>query len=109
MATKPKSRTSKSNLTKKAHVPVWAIVLGLVVLVGLGAFFVFKSFASGGAEAGWSGRMSLYCYRGYCYESRVEGAVVTTYNVRTSSRCAVNPNGHRYEYNAGKNTWLCVR
>lgn len=69
MATKSKSksktRTSNSNLTKKAHVPVWAIVFGLVVLVGLGAFFVFESFASGGRH--YLGGSDVTCGSGNCF------------------------------------------
>lgn len=65
MATKkPKSRTSKSNLTKKAHVPVWAIVFGLLVLVSLGAFFVYNSFASG--QQGVVLGRDVYCSQGNC-------------------------------------------
>lgn len=68
MATKSKSRTSKSNLSKKVHLPIWAVVLGLLVLVGTGAYLVYTSFASsdlGGGGAATSNQ-AIYCNQGNC-------------------------------------------
>lgn len=63
MSSKPKSRTSKSNLTKKAHIPVWAIIIGVLVLVGAGALFVYRSFAGVSYPI-----VTVYCSRGQCYD-----------------------------------------
>lgn len=107
MASKPKSRTSSSNLTKKAHVPIWAIALGVVVLVGLGAFFVFKSFASTSTESGTS-VVTLYCYQGICYQERVAGGIAGQYEVRYAPQCRPTPYGKQWQYKSKKGTWLCV-
>lgn len=112
MATKPKSRTSNSSLSKKAHVPVWAIVLGVLVLVGLGAFFVFKSFASGTAESS----MMLYCAYGRCYQESLrlqDGTLVQGeyYQISSNPGCTGNSyHGSRntLTYKSHKGVWYCV-
>lgn len=49
MATKKstsKSRTAQTGLKKKIHVPLWAIIGGIVVVAGIGVAFVYNSYAS---------------------------------------------------------------
>lgn len=118
MASKPKSRTSKNNLNKKAHVPVWAIALGVVVLVGLGAFFVFKSFASGVAPES-SGNTSRYlpCNQGTCYYVSENDAITipksfgwSWKSVRGNVNCNRYPYYSQLEYYTGssKKPYICL-
>lgn len=70
MPSKPKSKTSKNKLSQKAKVPAWVIVIGVLVLICLGAFFVYNSLAADNPDRpGIGGAVSgdnVYCSQGYC-------------------------------------------
>lgn len=57
-----KPRTSKNRLNKKKGVPNWVIGVVLLIVVGTGAFLVYKSFASPSYVDG----SQVYCYNGWC-------------------------------------------
>jgi len=87
--TKSKSRTSKSNLSKKVHVPIWAIILGIISLVSLGLFFVYSSFAS------TAGGGAFFCNQGRCVWSSSGVGYGSRYS---ASQCY---------YSNRVNTWVC--
>lgn len=60
MPLKTRSRTSKNKLAKKVHVPVWAILIGIAILVGVGILLVRNSFASS-VQGDF-----IWCESGYC-------------------------------------------
>ena len=70
--TKPKSRTANSTaLSKKVHVPIWAIVVVIAVIAGAGLFLIYKSFASG--QRNYVSGYDITCSTGFCYSNPVIG------------------------------------
>lgn len=101
---KTKSRTSKSKLNKKVHFPLWALIVGILVIAGVGIFLVYNSFASsytvplnGNARV----MADMHCDHGNCH--RASGGE-KHYWVQSNGLCGT---GYAWSTSYSKSRWIC--
>lgn len=102
MATKSKSRTSKSKVNKKNKAPRWIIAVVIFIVAATGVFLIYNSFAAGPTIR------TIYCGSGRCSDVRVEPhwqpkSAYTRYN----SRCNFGQTEYR-EVGSPKSSWNCL-
>jgi len=85
-----RSRTSNSKVNKKNKAPRWVIAVVLLIIVGTGAFLIYKSFASTGDSNG-----AFFCNQGRCTWNSSGVGYGTRYR---SDQCY---------YSTRVNTWVC--
>lgn len=66
---KSKARTNGNTLSKRVAVPVWAILMFVLLVLGTGIWIVYQSYAyrSNHDIAFWGDMKSIYCSSGKCY------------------------------------------
>lgn len=114
--TRSRTSTSRSQANKKISAPRWIIAIVLLIVVGTGAFLVFRSFASGNTESSGNYTRYLPCSQGRCFyvQENDAAAVPNSWrwewkSVRQNSSCLRSPYRSRLEYNTGaKNKYLCL-